>query len=230
MSLNQNEIPNEDVQLMDVLNMFGKQLKLALNCHHIGTIQSFDSATQTAKVKISYKKTYLKRNPKGVYNLEAADYPIMADVPVLFLGGGETGALTFPVQAGDECLLLFNDRDIDNWYSGNSNAPPSSSRLHSFSDGIALVGMRSKTKAISDFDADAVSLRFGDNKILVKESEVIVQLSETVSLKLTSAGKFAVTNETGEFVNALLQFFQTASAGGYPIVGDLTTLQSFLEV
>lgn len=120
-------------QLRDLLNLFKKEILMELNCHAIGIVESFDAADQTVTVKLAYSKTYFKN---GVET--QLPYPLLLDVPVVTLGGPNRN-LTFPVMPGDECLVLFNDRDIDNWWQGATSGPPKSARLHSFSDGFALM-------------------------------------------------------------------------------------------
>jgi hypothetical protein len=78
----------------------------------------------------------------------SVEYPVLVDCPYFVLQGG--GAyIDMPISAGDYCLVLFNDRDIDNWWSTANVADPASTRKHSFSDAIALVGLNPKTAPLS---------------------------------------------------------------------------------
>lgn len=225
-SQNINTIPNEP-ELKDLFNYFAKEIKLNFNCHHVGTITSFNSANQTAQATINYKKTFLQIDSVGDTSVIPKNYPQLIDCPVICLGGG-SGCLTFPIQAGDECLVLFNDRDFDNWFNGSSSAVPNTSRLHAFADAIILVGLRSLANVLVDYDANATALRFGPNSVKIFEDKTVINLAEAgVSLEINSEGHFKVTNNTGEFVNALITFLQSATAGGFPLVGDLTTLLTF---
>lgn len=134
---------NDDHSLTDLLDMFKRDIFLNLNCHAIAKINTFDPVKQTVTASISYKKTYFTSNPavKGTYIPTNVDYPLLLDVPIIVLGGGGS-TLTFPIQPGTQCLVLFNDRDIDNWFaSGGQVLPNNSLRLHSLSDGIALIGL-----------------------------------------------------------------------------------------
>ena len=150
-----------DPSLKDVLNVFKKELFLSINCHHIGTVQSFNSTTQTVKATINYKKTFFEMNKlTGKYDSVLKDYPILIDCPIIILGGGPSH-LTFPITKGDECLLLFNDRDIDNWYQGNAGAPNATPRLHSFSDAIALIGVNSAPHVVTSYDTTRAVLSNG---------------------------------------------------------------------
>jgi len=152
--INQNLSTNLEPTLRDLLDLYQKQTLLNLNCHHLGTIQSFDSSKQTAQVTINYTHTYFKIDPDSQkfipYNVE---YPIIADCPVVVIGGG-TARITFPISKGDQCILLFNDRDIDTWFSsGATTAPNQTPSLHSFSDAIALVGPNNLSTLIQSYDS-----------------------------------------------------------------------------
>lgn len=154
-------MPNEPA-LIDVLNLFKKQIFLDLNSHHLATIQSFDPDNQTVTATINYKKTDFQFDPvTGLYNQVLVPYPLLADVPVIVLGGA-SAKLTFPIAQGDECILLFNDRDIDNWFQSGQVSGNATGRLHSFADGVALVGLNSLNNLIQDYDPDRTVLRNGN--------------------------------------------------------------------
>lgn len=160
-----NVIPN-DPELIDVLNLLRKDVMLGLSAHHVGTIESFDAEKQTARVTVAYKKTFYEPNSvTGTYDETYKEYPILIDCPVIVLSGGK-GSLRFPITAGDDCLMLFNDRDIDNWFSGNYDAAPKSLRLHSLSDGFALVGLHNSTKPLKLYAVDKTELWHGDKSRL----------------------------------------------------------------
>lgn len=182
-TIQQNLIPNEP-SLKDLLDLLQKQIMLTLNCHHIGTVQSFDATKQTATVTINYKKTYFQLNPAtGLYDPILKDYPILADCPVIALGGG-AAALTFPIQAGDECLVLFNDRSLDNWFQGGTGSAVATPRLHSFSDGIILVGLRSLPNALTNYDTARAVLRNGSTLVGVGSSLVKIANQTTTLLQV----------------------------------------------
>lgn len=158
--VSKNLVPS-DPSLIDLLKLHKEGIFLDLNCHAVGTIQSFDGPTQTASVSINYKKTFFnfdKTNFTFTSNLQ--NYPLIAECPVIFLGGGTT-AFTSPVTQGDECLVVFNDRDLDNWFTGGTGAPNATARLHSYADAIALVGLRSMANVISNFDTTRAMMRAG---------------------------------------------------------------------
>ncbi len=201
-NVQQNQVPNEP-ELSDLLALHKKDIFLGLNCHHIGTIKSFDPVKQIATATINYRRTYFKPDPSGgEYVPELVPYPVLLDCPVIFLGGGN-GALTFPVAEGDECLVLINDRDIDNWFSGSSDSAVATPRLHSVADALILVGLRSLANVISDFNPDAVELRSidGINKITVGASgaDIVVTVGNQLTATFKNAGGVHIENNTGSF-------------------------------
>lgn len=145
--------------LKSLLETYKTDTAVTINCHHIGTIQTFDSATQTATASINYTKTYFEYDQKTNSNKPIQiNYPLLMMCPVICLGGGST-ALTFPIESGDECLILFNDRSIDNWFQSGQIGPINSPRVHSISDGLILVGLRNSQSVLEDYNTTHAVIR-----------------------------------------------------------------------
>ena len=175
----------------------------------------------------------------GVYGPKLVDYPFLADCPVIALGGGN-GALTFPITTGDDCLVFFNDRDIDSWFSGSSTSAPATLRLHSFSDGIILVGLRSLNNVLVNYSGSNVELRTKDGltkiSIAGDGSKITVKAGPLMTFEVDATGKFKLTNAFGEFVATLTDLLTAIQGGtvlGLPLVlppnfaTDLLILESF---
>lgn len=110
-----------------------------LNCIQVGKLEKVND-DQTVEVKIQF----LRRLPGG----KTSKYPLLVDCPYFVLQGG--GAyIDMPIKKGDDCLVLFNDRNIDDWWDTANVAVPADTRKHSISDGFALIGINSRTKALS---------------------------------------------------------------------------------
>lgn len=199
----QNTAPAEPT-LKDLLDLTKKQILLGLNCHHLGTVQSFNPINQTAVATVNYPQTYMKFNSAtGLYNPMLVNYAQLVDCPVISLGGG-TAALTLPITKGDECLVLFNDRDINNWFQNGAGAPVATSRLHSFSDGLILVGVRSLPNVLAAYDTARALLRNGTNG----STQVGVSATK-VRIANQASGTLGVS--FGNFLTALNTFITTTS-------------------
>lgn len=156
--MSQNKSPT-DFDLKALLDLAKRDIFLTMNCHALGTIQKFTStAQQTVEVSINYKQTI---------NGKSVDYPVLVDCPLIILGGG-LASLTFPIAKGDQCLLLFNDRDIDTWFAGTNNSELASNRLHSLTDAIAIIGPRSMANALVSYDTSRTVLSNGTAKAALK--------------------------------------------------------------
>src|SRR5260364_26635 len=92
---------------------------------------------------------------------EAVELPLLGDVSVFFpRGGGCT--LTFPVQKGDECVVVFASRCIDGWWQSGGVQRPMEPRRHDLSDGFAFIGPFSQQTKIKGIHTQAVQLRSDD--------------------------------------------------------------------
>lgn len=211
-SLPFNLIPTQPA-LVDALNLFKKDILLNLACHHVGTIQSFNATLQTCTATVNYPKTYFTLNKAtGLYSPTLVSYPLLLDVPVIALGGGKA-ALTMPVTTGDECLLVFNDRDINNWWSGGAGAAVATPRLHSLADGIAIVGLRSIGNALANFDTVRAVLRGASAVVGVNTSNSKVLVTNVAPSG--SGGVFTYSATLGTILQQLttqLQNLTTAIA------------------
>jgi hypothetical protein len=199
-TIKQNVLP-ADPTLKDLLDLHKKDILLSLNCHHIGTVQSFNATTQQAQATINYKKTYFEFDQQtGAYNPILKDYPLLMDCPCIVLGGG-SAALTFPIQQGDECLVLFNDRNLDNWFQSGGNGAVASPRLHAFADGIILVGLRSSPHVLTGYDTSRAVLRNGEALVgvgstLIKIANNTTTLNTLLQNLITQIAAITVTGVT----------------------------------
>lgn len=169
--VNNRKVTNPSMR--DLFNLHTKEIMLSLNSHAIATVQSFDPDQQTITATVNYKKSFEQQSTDGIYSTVLIDYPILLDVPLIMLGGGNA-SLTFPTSSivGAECVILFNDRDIDNWFQTGQVGPVASGRTHSFSDGLALVGVRSIANSIDDYDTTRVKLALGAYMVGISASHI----------------------------------------------------------
>ena len=132
----------------DSLEQIRAEVFTTLNCIQVGRIVAFDKGNQTANVEIQLRR---RRN-----ETEIAEYPVLQDCPVFVLQGG--GAyIDLPIAARDYCIVLFNDRNIDTWWSTANVAEPPNRRKHALSDGIAIVGINPRT-SVRDIDGSIVRI------------------------------------------------------------------------
>jgi len=175
-----------DPTLAEVLANWKNDILMSTNCHAIAKVQSFNKANQTCTAKMNYSRTFFKRVANGKYEPYQVEYPVLIDMPAISLRGGKSG-IRFPIKPGDDALVCFNDRDIDNWFAGKNGGGVATSRMHSFSDGIAIVGLSSKSNPIPGYENDGENEAVfynEDSKISVKPDEIKVSTTQAqVSVK-----------------------------------------------
>lgn len=145
--------------LTDVL----KELKLdifnSFNSHRVGRINSFNSENQTAEVELIDKVVI----PTSKGN-QLKDFPLLVDCPVV-INKNKTGGFTRPITAGEYCLVLFNDRNIDTWFVSGGVNEPADDRTHNLTDGLVIVGLFSNSNPLTDYNNAATEMNFGETKI-----------------------------------------------------------------
>lgn len=171
------------------------------------------------------------RNPDG--STSATRLPLLLDCPVIFpSGGGFT--LTFPIAAGDECLVILAARCIDNWYDLGGVQGEAEFRLHDLSDGFCLVGPRSKARELpaisatnvelrSDAGTAVISIRDNSEVYVHSDASVIIDADGDVSVQAggdvnVTAGGDLVANVAGDAAVTAPTIHLT---GAVTITGDL---------
>jgi hypothetical protein len=180
-----------------------------MNCHCVGTIQSFDATKQTAEVSINFKR---------VTQDGEREYPLLVDCPIIMMFGS-TGGLTFPIAKGDTCLVLFNDRDIDDWFEAGNIMKPRTDRKHSISDGIALVGVHHLGNKKSGYLTSGTQLFYGSTKVTlddkIKLENAVTDLKTVVNGLIDVIKGLAVTPSVPLNAGsvAALEAYKTTIAG-----------------
>lgn len=184
--------------LRALLDNLKAEIFYTLNCHQLGVIESFDPVKQTASIRLSMLR---------VIGTEEVAYPLLTDCPVMFPAAG--GAyMTFPVVKGDPCLVLFNDRDIDNWFTTGNVVAPNSIRAHSLSDGIAILGIRSLANPpnVNARANDAVMVGLGNNFVRIT-TDGTIQIYRSVGgvgSQIALDGKVGISSTAGGSLKAAL--------------------------
>lgn len=192
-----------DPDLKTLLDLHKRDIFFSLNCHAIGIIQKFDATTQTARVSLNY----LRRLDDG----STDDFGFLIDCPVIVLNGGKA-ALTMPIVQGDQCLVLFNDRDMDAWFKTGTVTIPTTQRCHSMTDAIVLVGLNPQSDLIENYDTSRVVLR--NDKAMVGVGPSLIKISND-QYTLKSLIK-ELTDEIKSLITQVAAITVTCASPGSP--------------
>lgn len=130
-------------------------------------VQSFDPAaiTVVAQPAIQIRKL----NADGTETW--VRLPLLLDVPVQFPQGG-IFVHTFPIAPGDEVLIQFSARCIDNWFQSGGVQVQSELRMHDLNDGFAIPGVRSRPRPLAGgVSTTATQLRTVDGECYIEITE-----------------------------------------------------------
>lgn len=161
-----------------------------------GIIQSFNAAKMTVEVKPAVQVSLLDING----DITWVALPLLVDCPVVFPGGGGY-TLTFPIAAGDECLVVFASRCIDSWWEQGGAPQPPEVRMHDLSDGFVIVGPRSVPRALSSISTTDVVLRSDDGtaKISIKANkDIAFTTTANVTMNAAQVNITGAVNITGD--------------------------------
>lgn len=203
--------PVDDTEIFD-LNY--ERARSGLRVSLPGTIKSFDPESVTCEVELSTfgLSATAKRGSTSVDRIKSEDgyYPVIQDIPVVFpRGGGCT--LTFPVKAGDECLVIFSDRCIDFWWQNGETQNTSRARSHSFSDAFVIPGPQSQAKKISNISTSAAQLRTDDGAAFVEVDAggAVTITSPQITLNGPVQVNGAITSTGDQTANGISQINHT---------------------
>jgi hypothetical protein len=185
-------------------------------------------------------------------NGEEVEYPVLDDCPVFVISGGDS-SLSMPIAADDTCLVLFSDRNMDDWYLTGEIRVPADNRIHSIADGIVLVGIRSladlkvypsiptldggsKKIAIKNDDKDLKTLLVSINTTIkstidtIKDVNLKIKDLVTATAGITTVGSAAAQAVTPAYKTGVIEpigtFFDTYNTTLDTRKSDLTTLSA----
>lgn len=118
-------------------------------------IQSYNSEQNTVECQPAIRERII--NEDGT--IQYMNLPLLINVPVAF-PGSKSFTYKFVLEKNDECLVLFSDLSIDNFWEKSSLQNPVEVRRHDLSDGIAipcklsLPNWKKQSKAIIEVDKE----------------------------------------------------------------------------
>lgn len=222
------QVQRSQTNFNDVMAIAQDAIMSRINCHNIGRILEFDKNTQTCTVELMQVKQFNEQ-----FIIPA---PI-TQVPLIILGAGG-GHITMPNPEGTICLLLFIDRNIDNFMETGEQYTPDTTRMHDFTDAIALTTFTTLANPLENYDDDAISIF---NKGLIEEVEKLssikiypnkIEIQTADGVNITLNDKVSVNNSS-QNLGTLIQALLTACEGIVTVTGGTltpTSKQAFTDL
>lgn len=145
-------------------------LMFKMHCSIPAIVQSYNPKAQTVEVQPAIRERVIDEDG----NIGYRNYPLLINVPVAFPQAGGF-SITFPINKGDECLVVFSDLAIDNWWKSGNVQNPVEIRRHDLSDGMAIFGFLNQDK-LKSVDTTTRGIHIKHNStgtgILVESGEI----------------------------------------------------------
>ncbi len=162
--------PSMTEVLRQIMSQVSDRLYVALP----GKVEFYDPILQTVDVKPLLSKTIVDQSAGE----EKTELPVLPKVPVAFPRGGDF-FMVLPISPGDNVLLVFCDRSIDDYWFSDGSRPMDQVdfRSHDISDAVAIPGFYPSIKPV--LDSSATSLVLGKDK---KGKQIAVTPTSTVEI------------------------------------------------
>jgi hypothetical protein len=184
-----------------------------------GIVQSYDPVAKTCTVQ----PTIQARVTAADGSKSWVSLPLLLDCPVYFpSGGGYT--LTFPITAGDECLVVFSSRCIDAWWQSGGIDIQAATRMHDLSDGFVFAGISSTPHVQPNLSTNAVQLRNNAGTVYIEIDGTAVKVVTPGSASITapSIALIGDVSITGALHNNGVNIGSTHVHGGVASGGSST--------
>jgi len=190
--------------LYDTLVGVKTETMKALRCCLPATISAIDTFDGTVNVNVAMFQHDTNGNP--------FPYPPLTKCPVITLQGGGVAA-GFPITVGDQCLVFFSDRCIDNWLQTGTPQPLANFRMHDLSDGFVLVGVNS-LNSLLNMSIDSGEGGIGESKNPTGAKVALNPTTHLITIQNGSQNLKLILSDLVTAVNALngtLALMTTAS-------------------
>lgn len=151
MSLTLNEIFASENEIYRTL---GKNISTSIHVCLPCVVQSYNPQKRTVEVQPLIREKVT--NQQGI--ISYVEYPLLINVPVVFPQAGNF-VISFPIQKGDECIVIFSDLSYDFWWEKGNVQNPVELRRHDLSDGLAIFGIKNQMKQANDSGASSSNLK-----------------------------------------------------------------------
>jgi hypothetical protein len=187
-----------------------------------GRVEKFDAEKQLANVKPLIQEVYEDEDESTF----SSALPVIPNVPVVFEGTSNF-YMTYPIQAGDRCMIVFNDLDYDAWMTNGDDNAPSTSRRHDLTDAVCIMGMRDQGHKISEFDANRPAIgKQGGPRITFEDGAINIGADHNETPSDFAALASKVTAALDDIKNAFNNHVHSNGNNGAPTGTPQTAAQT----
>ena len=188
-------IPQNIPELSDVIRTLIDNALVDLNVCMPGKVVKYDPSKQYASVQPLPTQSFIDGSAKP--------FPVIPLVPVKWpRANGKAMFIHMPLSPGDDVVLVFSQRSLDNWKISGGVYDPDDYRMHHATDCYALVGGSAMPDSFQPSTTDSIEIVNG-------ESSVIVQPGGTFKVKNNENELIDVLNQIATQVQTFVQTIST---------------------
>lgn len=150
-------------------------------------IIGYDHTKRKAKVQPALNQRY---NDGEVVKL-----PIIFNVPVIHPSSGGA-SIIFPVAIGDDVLLVFSQRSLEEWLQNGEQVTPDDPRQNDLTDAIAFLGLNPFNKISFAENNEDLLISYSGSKIRFKNSGSHLLQIEAENIEIVGAKEIKLNSTT----------------------------------
>lgn len=151
-------------------------------------IVTYDYTTRKASVQPLVDKKFTDGTVQAM--------PQINNIPVVLPQVGDF-SMSFPINAGDYCLIICCERSISTWLNNGQQAPPIDPRKFDLSDAVALVGLHPFTEQSAAPNNTDFILKFAGSEIKIEPSGAVsVKTASTVAIGTLTVEVLDILSQT----------------------------------
>lgn len=182
---------SEEREKQKVSKSIKQSIHVCLPC----VVQSYNISQRTVDVQPTIREKITNEDGR----IEYAKYPLLINVPIVFPQSGNF-YISFPINLGDECIVVFSDLSIDNWWVNGGVQNPVENRRHDLSDGIAIFGIRNKNRYSNSISNNSLILKNEKSGVGIEIDENDIKITAKVQ---RSGGESIETRTVSEIFSTL---------------------------
>lgn len=206
-------IPNETPTLEKILQDAIRSELLDVHTCLPAKVEKYDASTQKANVQVLLKRKYEADD-------EAINLPIINSVPVQWPSAGQGSAyIHLPLKAGDLGIVVFCERSIDFWLSGDQGDPgkildPLDPRIFDLSDAIFIPGVLPFVHSLQNVSPD---------NLVIQNDKFRIEIAPDGTISLEGETEELLTIIDNLFTNLIVDARVLTSIGPQPFMADTIT-------
>lgn len=190
MPLNNQTLSN-NITMYSLLQALKDTINYNMNCVKVATVIEFNPELMTVKCRVNNKRLkQLKQDGNQILE----NYPDIY-AKVHFFGWGDIGA-TYPIVAGMEGILLFNDRELQTWFMTGEAEKLAFDRCHDLTDALFICGVHSQPNIEKvPYLEECLNLFYKQGSIQINDGTIIINGDTTINGNLQVNGTITATGD-----------------------------------